>query len=225
MKYSNEWRRVFGDVDPAVTEREVEFLRRVLPQPPARVLDVACGPGRHVRALAELGYETVGVEVDGGVAAAARASGLDVRTLDMRGLRTFDETFDAVLSMWASFGFFDDDTNADVLRAMAEKLRAGGVLVLDLYDPAFFGPRWSGERDVRGVRVHEEKEVRGNRLWGRIDYDGEPRDELEWRLYSPQELAELLPELELVTACAGWDETRAAAGAEPRMQLVLRRPR
>jgi SAM-dependent methyltransferase len=178
-----------------------------------------------VRALGELGYEAAGVEVDDAVAAAARREGLDVRTLDMRDLRSLEGEFDAVVSMWASFGFFDDATNADVLRAMAAKLRAGGVLVLDVYDPSFFGPSWSGDRVVRGVNVHEEKEVRGNRLHGRISYDGEPRDQQEWRLYSADEIAALVPELELVTACAGWDEARAAAGSEPRMQLVLRRPR
>jgi SAM-dependent methyltransferase len=195
----------------------------VLPPPPARVLDVACGPGRHVRALGALGYDVVGVEIDKDVAAAAREAGLDVRTLDMRHLRKLDGTFDAVLSMWASFGFFDDETNAGVLRAMSGKVRARGVLVLDVYDSAFFGPRWEGERVIRGIRVHEEKERHGNRLWGSISYDGVPRDELEWRLYSAAEIAALVPELELVTACAGWDESRRADGAEPRMQLVLRR--
>lgn len=225
MTYSPQWRRVFGDVDPALTGREVEFLRRVLPPPPARVLDVACGPGRHVRSLARHGYEVVGIEVDEDVAAAARASGLDVRTLDMRDLRALEDSFDAVLSMWASFGFFDDSTNADVLCAMADKVRPAGVLVLDVYDPAFFGPRWEGERVVRGVDVREEKEVRGNRLWGRIVFDGVAADELDWRLYSGDEIAALVPDFEVVTACAGWDEARAAAGAEPRMQLVLRRLR
>jgi SAM-dependent methyltransferase len=178
-----------------------------------------------VRALKQLGYQAVGIEVDEDVAAAARASGLDVRTLDMRELATLDCAFDAVLSMWASFGFFDDATNADILRAMAEKLREGGVLVLDVYDPAFFGAQWEGERVVGGVHVREEKEVRGRWLWGRISYDGIMRDELVWRLYAPEEVAALVPDLELVRACADWDEARAAAGAEPRMQLVLRRPR
>ena len=78
---------------------------------------------------------------------------------------------------------------------------------------------------MRGVHVRDEKEVRGNRLWGRLAFDGVVADEFEWRLYSSDEIAALLPELEFVTACARWDVARAAAGAEPRMQLVLRRRR
>jgi 2-polyprenyl-3-methyl-5-hydroxy-6-metoxy-1,4-benzoquinol methylase len=41
---------------PERTEDDVGFLVRVLPPAPARILDVACGFGRHMRALAELGY-------------------------------------------------------------------------------------------------------------------------------------------------------------------------
>ena len=73
--YSARWREVFGAVDPARTRADVDFLRRVLPLPDfVRVLDVPCGDGRHLRALAALGYRVTGVDNDPAVAPPTAAS-------------------------------------------------------------------------------------------------------------------------------------------------------
>ena len=115
--FSRAWFETFGHPDAAATEREVDFLLGVLPPPPARVLDVPCGFGRHALALGRRGYRVTGVERDPDVAREARAAGVDVRELDMRRLGDLPKKFDAVICMWASFGWFDDATNADVLAA------------------------------------------------------------------------------------------------------------
>ena len=128
--------------------------------------------------------------------------------------------------MWASFGWFDDATNEDVLTQMAEKTRPGGVVVLDVYDPEWFrthqGPHVI---DRGGRRVLEQKRVVGNRLHTTLDYEDGTRDVFEWRLYEPAELRALAPArgLECERACAGFDPAAAPAGETARMQLVFRR--
>jgi SAM-dependent methyltransferase len=223
--FSRAWFDTFGRPDRADTEREVAFLLGVLPPPPASVLDVPCGFGRHALALGDRGYRVVGVERAPEVAREARAAGVDVRELDMRRLGELPETFDAVVCMWASFGWFDDATNAEVLAAMAARTRPGGVgvVVLDLYDPAFFRPR-QGTLLNRGVR--DTKAVHGNRLRTTLEYPDGERDEFEWRLYEPDELRELgaAAGLELTTLCAGFDPTSPPAGEVPRIQAVLHAP-
>jgi SAM-dependent methyltransferase len=191
------------------TADDVAFLERVLPPPPARVLDVACGLGRHMQALAGRGYDCVGIELNNEIASEARDSGLDVRTLDMRDLHEVEGAFDAVISMWASFAYFDDDANADVLAQMAGKLSPGGVLVLDLQNPAFYATR-QGTHELR-QGVVETKRVIGRRLV--VEHDDGAR--FDWRLYDPAELAGLLEGLTL--------ELVDAPGDSPRQRLVFRR--
>ena len=128
--------------------------------------------------------------------------------------------------MWASFGWFDDETDADVLGQMAEKASSGGVVVLDIYDAEWFrrhqGPH---EVDRDGRHVLEHKEVVGNLLTTTLDYEDGTRDVFEWRLYGPDELHALGDELGLdcELACAGFDRAAAPAGEAARMQLVFRR--
>jgi SAM-dependent methyltransferase len=189
--FSQRWRETFGRVDAAQTAAEAAFLRRVLPLPDFRqVLDVPCGFGRHMALLVDSGYDVVGIDNDPAIVAEAQAEGLDARLGDMRDLTRLRDDFDAVVCMWTSFGYYDADTNADVLRGFAARVRPGGRVVLDLLDPAFFETR-QGERDV-----------------------------FEWQLYTPDELASLA-ELELVLACAAFDESAPACGEAPRMQVVL----
>jgi SAM-dependent methyltransferase len=218
--FSPAWFETFGRPEPAATAREVEFLARVLPPPPpATVLDVPCGFGRHAQALATRGYRVMGVERDPTVAAKARSSGVVVHEVDMRRLDDVSGSFPAVICMWASFGWFDDETNSDIFAAMSAK--TADTLVLDLYTPAFFRTH-QGRGTNRGVS--ESRRVEGNRLRTILDYPDGTRDEFEWRLYEPEELAELGGEvgLRLDLVCADFSQ-QPPTSEMPRTQLVFKR--
>jgi SAM-dependent methyltransferase len=225
-RYSASWHRVFGGPVPFErTELEVAFLRRVLPLPAyRRVLDAPCGHGRHAAALAEHGYAVTGIELDPDVAAKARRSAPSAEIVvgDMRALPVAGEQ-DGVICLWASFGFWDDATNADVLAQMAARLRPGGRLVLDVFDRRFFEPRQgTRERDADGTRVHERHAVRRGRLYVELEYEGSAdRDAFDWRLYEPEELAAVVPGFHAVVLAHDWDEAAAPDGSRPRYQLVL----
>ncbi|MCP9487045.1 MAG: class I SAM-dependent methyltransferase [Gaiellaceae bacterium MAG52_C11] len=218
-KFSPAWFATFGRPDPATTAREVDFLARVLPRPPASVLDVPCGFGRHAHALSLRGYQVTGVERDPAVAAEARAAGLAVHELDLRCLDELTGTFDAVICMWASFGWFDDETNGEVFAAMAAK--TADMLVLDIYNQAFFRTH-QGRGENRGVR--EDRHVEHNRLRTTLDYPDGSRDSFEWRLYEPDELEALGRPvgLRLDLVCADFSE-KPPTSETPRTQLVFRR--
>ena len=226
--YSRTWYRVFGAAVPEQqTAREVAFLGRALPLPDfRRVLDVPCGFGRHAAALTALGYDVTGVELDADVAGQARrrAPKAEIVVGDMRALPPLG-LFDVAVCLWASFGYWDDATNAEVLAQLAARVRPDGRLVLDVFDRAFFEPRQGvREREVRGTRVVERHRVHDRRLHVELEYGGsDDRDAFEWRLYSPDELATLAPGLRLLLACSDWDERAAPDGSRPRYQLVLER--
>ena len=224
---SPTWHTLFSaNRDERETEREVDFLARVLPPAPARVLDVPCGFGRHARALAKRGYDVTGVELDERVLAEAeRRSRGDVRYVegDMRDLQTLPRDFDGVICMWASFGYFDHETNEYVLLGFADRLRSGGRLVLDVYNPEFVTTR-QGTIAFDRVPVTETKSVQDGRLRVELSYHGGPvEDVFEWELYTQAQLEELARGcgLEPVLACCGFDESAPPSPDVPRMQLAF----
>jgi SAM-dependent methyltransferase len=121
------------------TTRECDLIESILKLPTgARILDCPCGYGRHSIELATRGYDVTGVDlctqfID---EATDKIRGLPTDAMcrfiqeDMRSLPTSLGKFDACLSMFLSFGFFDDTDNLQVLREYRRILRSGGTLLI-----------------------------------------------------------------------------------------------
>ena len=102
------------------------------------VLDLACGPGRHAVALAREGFRVTGVDISPFLlekaASLAQEQSVDVEWVqaDMRHFLR-PEAFDLVISIFTSFGYFDDkQDDLAVLRNIHRSLRPGGILVMEL---------------------------------------------------------------------------------------------
>src|SRR5688500_5660787 len=110
-EFSTTWCELFlAAVPREQTLREVTFIQRQLPLPEfGLVLDVACGTGRHASELSNGGYGVVGIDRSPDMIARATASCSRARfqVLDLLQLGRVDGLFDAALSLWHSFGYFD----------------------------------------------------------------------------------------------------------------------
>ena len=119
--FSATWYSVFLDPIPAQdSDAETAFvLRHLPPQEYPALLDLCCGPGRHALRLAAHGYNILGIDKNTQAIAQAQQHAVphtQFLARDMRDLRAIDATFDGVLNLWHSFGYFDDVTNQDILR-------------------------------------------------------------------------------------------------------------
>jgi SAM-dependent methyltransferase len=231
-EYSPAWFDIFLSSYPQeVTDKEIAFLTRHLPLPDYRnVLDICCGMGRHAVPLAGMGYHVTGVDRDAAalVVACQQAIGrADFLEADMRDLASLPGTFDAALSLWQSFGYFDEETNVDIMRQMHDKLNPRGRLVLDIYHRGFFeaqGTEAGRTFEKEGLTIVETRQLTGNRLTVTLDYDGEsPPDVFDWQLYTPEDIGTLASEVgfRVLTLCTEYDEAQPATSTRPRMQLVL----
>ena len=226
--YSPAWFEFFHVGIPAArTELETAFIQESCPLPRfARLLDVCCGMGRHARALAAAGYTVTGVERDPQAVAVARGKGggpVYVQA-DVRAYRPAAGSLDAAVIMSQSFGYFDPDTNRDLLARLGEALRPAGRLVLDLWNPDFFLPR-QGQRTFQlpAGAVHETTRMEGRRLFSRLDYPAGSFDEFEFQTFSAVEMERFVRplDLRLVTACTDFNAAVAPSADKPRIQFVL----
>jgi len=116
------------------TEREVDTLVRALGlRPSERVLDLACGWGRHLAVLRERGFgPLVGVDVQGAFLeeAAKVLPGVELYARDARCLGHEGE-IDAAYCVASALFSEDDAAHEAILASVARALRPGGRFLLD----------------------------------------------------------------------------------------------
>lgn len=118
------------------TNIDVALLAKIIPPKEyPNVLDVCCGFGRFTKALGELGYQAVGLDLSEDQISKAKASDITGTYLqgDMRD--TPKESYDAIINMYTSFGYFDEESeDLKALDSWYLSIRPGGVLIMELAD-------------------------------------------------------------------------------------------
>jgi SAM-dependent methyltransferase len=240
--FDQEWLRFFAHkLPPEITCHEVDFLQRVLGlRPGARVLDLACGIGRHSLELARRGFQVVGVDLSQACIDNARRGaddqGVEVEFVrgDLRELQ-YQGEFEAAINMFTAFGYLESDQeNQAVLDRASRSLAAGGALFMDVVNALWlirhFEPRgW--RRLYDGTLLLEERSYHWRT--GRIDNhfslirpDGERRERASsLRLYTAVEMAAMMERVGLELESQWGDFQGSAYGLDtPRMILLARKP-
>jgi len=191
------WEEVPGAIDG------IEALLSL--KPPAKVLDLCCGVGRHSLEFARRGYAVTGIDITSAYLAAARESA-EAAELSIEFLREDARRFarggyfDLCVNLFTSFGYFSTkEEDLELLARCARNLALGGTMVLETLGREIairdFVSREEFER--AGWHVVTEYQIKGN--WDAeinrwiLDNGRERIDRsFELRLYSGCEMKEAL---------------------------------
>jgi len=136
---------ILSELNPqARTEvRDILKLLELQGHKPKRILDLNCGIGRHSIELGKCGINVLGTDLSPAYIEIARKRAqkrrvedkVSFQVIDMRQIQTAlakEALFDGILCLWTSFGFYDDDTNDDILRQCLKLVKPGGFFALDI---------------------------------------------------------------------------------------------
>ncbi len=119
-----------------------------------KILDLACGKGRHSIYLNRLGYDVTGVDLsENSIQYASQFENdtLKFRVHDM--CRPYSEKFSAVFNLFTSFGYFDkEEDNLSTIKAIKSDLNDRGFGVIDFMNVEYV---------ITNLVPEESKEVNG----------------------------------------------------------------
>lgn len=206
------------------------FLELTNPGKGARILDLACGAGRHLGPLEAAGLRPVGLDLSRPLL--DRAADAGSRRLvrgDMRRLPFGSAAFGGVVQFFTSFGYFDSrEEDRRVLEEVRRVLRAGGGFLLDFLNAGQVRREIVPEdvREIDGRTVRQTRRIEGDRVVKEIEIDRGAGEACETfrervRLYEPDELVSMLEGAGLRVRERRGDYAGAPFGEEaPRLLLA-----
>jgi ubiquinone/menaquinone biosynthesis C-methylase UbiE len=200
--------KIYSFIDtPEANQKQVEFIEKALGlEKGHKILDLACGQGRHAILLAKRGYNITGLDYSEYLLSVARKRAENEKVKinfmkgDMREL-PFENEFDAIYMFFTSFGYFSDKDNFKVLKEVSRSLKKGGKFLIDLSNPIMVVKNFQYESWIltkEGIICLEQNEfdpIKMRTRTLRIVFKGGKeidRKEHIVRLYTPSELSFLM---------------------------------
>lgn len=183
--FTNTYADIFHRLFPEPTEKEIERIVRWFPLSRyPRVLDLACGEGRHSILLTQQGYEVTGVDTSKDFLARARARvdplkriplflEQDIRTLNLA------TRFDLVLLIGNSFGYGTDEDQQCIVQTASRHLAEGGTFLLSLPN----GGRSMARFNAQGT-IRKTFELDGDEIKVQEDYRFDPITSVKMSVWS-----------------------------------------
>jgi cyclopropane fatty-acyl-phospholipid synthase-like methyltransferase len=201
-------RRMLENISNVDTEKDIDFIVDVLNLfKGAKVLDFLCGTGRHSIELAKRGYKSVGIDINSSYLNKARenADEIGVSPLFIQGdVREIDigSSYDGVINMYNSFGYFSDKENKKVLEKVYNSLKRNGSFLIGILNKNWLLKNFK-EKDeyiFNGIKIVEEREFdsslsRNKFTIRRYGKDGIDVKEGSWRVYSASEIMNILKDI------------------------------
>ena len=197
---------MFPDTRLNAAKNEVDKIIRLTKVKKGAALDLCCGPGRCTVALAIRRFVVTGVDrtkfLLDKARARARAAKVKIEFIQ-KDMRDFvrPDTYDLVLSMFTSFGYFQNrNEDLAVLRNLHTSMRTGGSLVIDVIGKERLAKIFlatSSEELPDGSLLVERREVvedwtRIRNEWIVIRKRRAKSHKFDLNLYSAQELRDLM---------------------------------
>jgi SAM-dependent methyltransferase len=138
----------------------------------SKILDAACGAGRHANYFSSLGFDVTGFDLSKTLLKVAyqQALGKKLGTkfvcADIRNI-FFKRKYDLVTNLFTSFGYFtEDEQNFSFIKNAFELLIDGGFYILDYLNPSYVVKNFVKEssRVIDDVLIFEERSINNNRI-------------------------------------------------------------
>lgn len=161
---------LYSNRDYTEAENFITKLTADLQLPPnSKIIDLACGKGRHSVFLNKLGYDVLGLDLSGQSITYDKQfenETLSFAVHDMRNQVDADPV-DAVFNLFTSFGYFDHESDdRKVFQSVYNVLKPEGFFVLDYLNEEFVRKNMVPESKIlRGdLEFHITKKIEGRHI-------------------------------------------------------------
>lgn len=172
---------LYKDRDHAEAEAFMSNLTEYLNVPEdGKILDLACGKGRHAIYLNKIGYNVVGADLSENSIKHAKQFENDTLNFKVHNMcQPFGEQFDSVFNLFTSFGYFENEAdNLATIKAIKTNLNDFGFGVIDFLNAEFIIDNLVPEntKTVDGIDFLQRRRVENGYIIKDISFTFENED-------------------------------------------------
>lgn len=172
---------LYKDRDHTEAEHFMSALTEYLNLPEeGKILDLACGKGRHAVYLNKIGYDVIGADLSENSINHAKQFENDTLKFKVKDMRLpMGETFDAVFNLFTSFGYFDNEAdNLATLKSIKNNINDSGFGVIDFMNTEYIIDNLVAEntKTVDGIDFLQKRRVENGYIIKDISFTFEGED-------------------------------------------------
>ena len=145
-----------------------------------KILDLACGKGRHSIYLNKIGFNVTGVDLSKNSIAYAKQFENDTLKFNVHDMcKPYHEQFDAVFNLFTSFGYFEnEEDNLNTIKAIKANLNKVGFGVIDFLNSDYVINNLVTEdiKTIEGIEFHQKRYVKDGYIVKNISFSAEGKD-------------------------------------------------
>ena len=104
----------------------------------SKILDLACGIGRHSIYLDKIGFKVIGTDKSPNNIKKAKASkNQDISFLQMEMIDDTNHKYDVIFNLFTSFGYVNHDYNLKTIKNIERQLKDDGTVIVDFMNTLF----------------------------------------------------------------------------------------
>jgi SAM-dependent methyltransferase len=153
---------LYKDRDHSEAQLFMDNLTHYLNLPEnGKILDLACGKGRHSMYLNAIGYDVTGVDLSENSIIHAKQYENETLHFDVHDMcKPYKQKFDAVFNLFTSFGYFEkEEDNLNTIKAIKEDLNDYGFGVIDFMNTDFILKNLVAEDSklINGIKFNQKR--------------------------------------------------------------------
>jgi cyclopropane fatty-acyl-phospholipid synthase-like methyltransferase len=234
---SSEYLEVYKHRNEKDAENHIKFiLSNIKLERKSKILDMACGAGRHSILLAKQGFNVTGIDLSENLLSEAKKNASEEKLTikfiksDIREFNTEDR-FNLILNLFTSFGYFNkEEDNFLVLQKAFEFLEKSGFFILDFFNKNYLLKNLIPltEEIQEDKKIIQKRFIRKGRVEKIIEiFTNEDKKEFSEsvKLYSNQELVNMLLEIgfEVVSLFGDFDGSVFDIDNSPRFIAICKK--
>ena len=150
------------------------ILKKINIRPNSKILDLACGTGRHSIYLSKKGFDVVGIDQSKkNIITAKENENEKLIFFQQEMTKDINMEFNVIFNFFTSFGYVDHKYNYDTIENISKNLKKGGLFIIDFLNQKIVKKNLVEyeEKNIENINFNIHRYIENNYIFKEISFE------------------------------------------------------